>query len=53
MKLKMLKKYDDGELPLQLLKNNGLTQVQRQARNSRELQAFLNKYDREENDGRD
>jgi hypothetical protein len=41
MKLKVLCEYQPGRLPLKVLKENGLTQVQRQARNSRELRCFL------------
>ena len=41
MRLKMIKKYKEGALSLKELKENGLSQVQRQARNSRQLQAFI------------
>ena len=47
MLLKLVKTYDEGRLPLSLLKEKGLTQVQRQARNSRQLQSFLNEIDGE------
>lgn len=42
MMLKAIHKFSEGELPLVTLKKHGLTQVQRQARISVELQDYLN-----------
>ena len=41
MMLKAIHKFPEGELPLVTLKKHGLTQVQRQARISVELQNYL------------
>lgn len=47
IQLKLLKEYPEKKLPLSTLKENGLGQVQIQARTDRNLQRYLDKIDEE------
>lgn len=47
VQLKLLRKYTEGTLSLQLLKEKGVGQTQTQARTDRKVQAFLDEVDHE------
>lgn len=48
MELKLIKKYEKDTFSYTVLKENGLGQVQKQARTDRKLQAFISMRDDEE-----
>ena len=42
MKLRLVRKYEEGELPLQELKANGLTSVQGRSKVTQQLLKYIN-----------